>query len=617
MIPDQVWPDHEGARTRASQPRTVGDGHRHTRGDRCRGRGCREVCQPRSAERRPSRAPRRSRAAARAARAPRGREPELRDADPRAGRAHGPRPRPGDRAARARARSRATAHDPIRAAALWTRAHDVDPSYPPVWMPLADALAAADELDTRARAVRADRARRPTYDDAAPRVGGRSRRGARPRRTRSSPARSCRDGPRRRPRPPRRDARRGARDLAAARRSGRGAIEAAERVAEAQPGEAATRSSCSSSCTSRPATSPPRPRRSAASSCSPTSRRPRAGLWRRRAQAVPRRARPRRRGVPLPQGSARVRARRSGDRVPAAHGGDGARRVGARASLLYREIAAATTPRERGALHLELALIYDEQLDDDGAGAGQLRAGARVRSDDPRGQAAARAPLRGDRPPRRCREALRGGRGRRRAPPIGPALARGRRPLPRAADRARRSRISPRSSIAPRRPGDREAALDLAHISCGVPSPATPPRSACSRTFTATLGRSRGAHRAHHRAREPRRDGDERAAAWLEVARLAEDLGALDQAARAYDLALVEDPDARRRPRCARRARVQARRLRHRRCDLSRSRRRRIGARRRRARAAPLDHRREARPRHRSARARAAGRRSRRPGAAT
>src|SRR5262249_50648347 len=34
------------------------------------------------------------------------------------------------------------------------------------------------------------------------------------------------------------------------------------------------------------------------------------------------------------------------------------------ASLLYREIAAATHPRDRGALHLELALIYDEKLDD-------------------------------------------------------------------------------------------------------------------------------------------------------------------------------------------------------------------------------------------------------------
>src|SRR5207237_6222696 len=35
---------------------------------------------------------------------------------------------------------------------------------------------------------------------------------------------------------------------------------------------------------------------------------------------------------------------------------------------------------------------------------------------------------------------------------------------------------------------------------------------------------------------------DERATAWLEVARLAEELGKLDRAARAYDLALIEDP---------------------------------------------------------------------------
>ena len=32
------------------------------------------------------------------------------------------------------------------------------------------------------------------------------------------------------------------------------------------------------------------------------------------------------------------------------------------AALLYREIAAATTARDRGALHLELALVYDEKL---------------------------------------------------------------------------------------------------------------------------------------------------------------------------------------------------------------------------------------------------------------
>src|SRR4029077_15627525 len=34
------------------------------------------------------------------------------------------------------------------------------------------------------------------------------------------------------------------------------------------------------------------------------------------------------------------------------------------ASLMYREIAAAANPRDRGALHLELAMIYEERLDD-------------------------------------------------------------------------------------------------------------------------------------------------------------------------------------------------------------------------------------------------------------
>ena len=35
------------------------------------------------------------------------------------------------------------------------------------------------------------------------------------------------------------------------------------------------------------------------------------------------------------------------------------------ASLLYREIASAPSPRDRGALHLELALIFAEKLDDE------------------------------------------------------------------------------------------------------------------------------------------------------------------------------------------------------------------------------------------------------------
>src|SRR5439155_618383 len=101
------------------------------------------------------------------------------------------------------------------------------------------------------------------------------------------------------------------------------------------------------------------------------------------------------------------------------------------ASLLYREIAAATNPRDRGALHLELALIYEERLDD------YVQAQANVH----------------------------------------------------------------------RTSGDLVALTGLTSVRAS-------------------------------RAGMP----DERATAWLEVARLAEELSSFDQAARAYDLALIEDP---------------------------------------------------------------------------
>ena len=221
-------------------------------------------------------------------------------------------------------------------------------------------------------------------------------------------------------------------------------------------------------------------------------------------EALSRHARPRRRGVPLPQGSARVLARRSRDRVPAAHRRDGARRVGARRVALYREIAAAPDPRERGALHLELALIFEERLDDADAGAGQLRAGARVRSDDSRGEGTARAPLRSDRPPLRCRAALQRGRRQRRAPPIAPrcsqAAARNRAAAAANAGNIGASRAQLERAEAA---GDRDAALDLAHQLWR----AEPGHAAAFRVLAERaprVGRSRRAHRADHDAREPR-----------------------------------------------------------------------------------------------------------------
>ncbi|HEY6035262.1 MAG TPA: hypothetical protein VIV58_13400, partial [Kofleriaceae bacterium] len=43
--------------------------------------------------------------------------------------------------------ARGEARDPIRATALWNKAYRVDPTYAPVWMPYADALAGADEIE--------------------------------------------------------------------------------------------------------------------------------------------------------------------------------------------------------------------------------------------------------------------------------------------------------------------------------------------------------------------------------------------------------------------------------------------------------------------------------------
>ncbi|MEO8553889.1 MAG: hypothetical protein ABI678_28140, partial [Kofleriaceae bacterium] len=43
--------------------------------------------------------------------------------------------------------ARGEAHDAIRATALWNKAYRVDPTYAPVWMPFADALAGADEIE--------------------------------------------------------------------------------------------------------------------------------------------------------------------------------------------------------------------------------------------------------------------------------------------------------------------------------------------------------------------------------------------------------------------------------------------------------------------------------------
>jgi len=89
--------------------------------------------------------------------------------------------------------------------------------------------------------------------------------------------------------------------------------------------------------------------------------------------------------------------------------------------------------------------------------------------------------------------------------------------------------------------GDRDAAVAIAHALWR----AEPGHPAAFRVLAA-LHRTAGdlsALTELTRARAAKtRDGEERANAWLDVARLAEEMGKLAEAARAYDLALIEDP---------------------------------------------------------------------------
>ena len=221
------------------------------------------------------------------------------------------------------------------------------------------------------------------------------------------------------------------------------------------------------------------------------------------------------------------------------------------ASLLYREIAASRDPRERGALHLELALIYDERIDDQNQ--------ARINYE----QALAFDPT---------------------IPAAKLPLARRYESAGRLADAARLYE----AAAAEARPAERAALLDAAARCRGEHSPAASDADAArdadaaSDNLAVLLDRAEAAgdlDRVHELAGRLWRDKpghpaafralarvlragndlaglselttvraanaespDERATAWLDVARLAEELSQLDQAARAYDHALIEDP---------------------------------------------------------------------------
>jgi tetratricopeptide (TPR) repeat protein len=416
--------------------------------------------------------------------------------------------------------------DASRAAELWTRAHRADPGYPPVWMPLADALAAADDYAT-ARELYDAVARSPAYD-AARRAFAADRAEAL---GRDDSVVSGEIQPR------------AATDVEEAKLLAEsedwpGAIDAAERASAAHPNDTALlelleriyHESGNVTAASEAIG------RQLALADDPLVR---AALWRRRARMY--------RDALGRQADAYRCIKEAHDCAPADPEIAYQLRIAAivrgewplAASLIYREIAAASNPRDRGALHLELALIYEERLGDlDQAQANYEQALAF----DPT-IPAVKLPLarryeaigRSSDAARLYEDAAASARAADRATLL-EAAARCRATATEAAEPAFAAQLD-RAEAA----GDRDAALELAHTLWR----ADPGHPAAFRVL-ANVHRASGdllglteltRVRARHAAVP-----DERAAPWLEVARLAEEIGVPDQAASAYDLALIEDP---------------------------------------------------------------------------
>jgi Tfp pilus assembly protein PilF len=415
----------------------------------------------------------------------------------------------------------------VHAMALWTRAYETDPSYAPVWMPLADAFAASDDIaaaremyeaiahsdsyDATRRAFAAERAEALGRDDSI--VSGEI-----------AAQREMTDLEE-------------AEQLAAAE-DWPGAIDAAERAAAASPEDltvlemleriyfASGNVTAASEAVGRQLLLIEDPQL-------------RASLWRRRARmyrdALGRDAEAYRclkeahacsPADPEIAYQLRTAAMVRGEWSLAA-------------SLLYREIAASANPRDRGALHLELAMIYEERLDD--AAQAQVNFEQALAFDPT--IPAVKLPL------ARRYEAI--GRSSDAARLYEDAAGYAR-PVDRAGllEAAARCRQAAAEAAEPdlaaqldraEAAGDLDAALELANQLWR----AEPGHPAAFRTLANT-------HRASGdlaalteltgvRVRRAETD-DERATAWLEVARLAEELAAYDKAARAYDLALIEDP---------------------------------------------------------------------------
>jgi lipopolysaccharide biosynthesis regulator YciM len=428
-------------------------------------------------------------------------------------------------------------HEPIRAAALWTKAHRVDPSYAPVWMPLADALASADEI-APARELYEQIARSSEYD--APRRIWAAERADTLGRDDSIVSGEIGDRAARPieaallPRPA---------DLVQARQLAdandlRGAIAAAERAAASAADDAralemleelyltAGDVSAASEAIGRQLMIAADPLQ-------------RASLWRRRARLYRELAREAEAYRCLKEAHACSPAD-----ADIAHELRMAAIVRSEwalvASLLYREIAGAPTPRERGALHCELAMVFDERLADPPQAQVNFEQALAFDPMIP----AAKAPL--------ARRYESSGRFRDAARMYEDAAASAR-PQDRAALLAGAERC--RAALAVSEAdgelvaqlehaalaGDTDAAADLARQlwlrQPGHPNAyrvlATTLRAAGDLPALTELATTRSAHAT---------DSDARATAWLELAHAAEELGALTEAARAYDLALIEDP---------------------------------------------------------------------------
>ncbi len=210
------------------------------------------------------------------------------------------------------------------------------------------------------------------------------------------------------------------------------------------------------------------------------------------------------------------------------------------ASLLYREIASAPTPRDRGALHLELALIYDEKLDDPDQAQVNYEQALAFDPTIP----AAKLPL------AKRYEAqgrmLDAARLYDEAAPIARPIDRA--SIVEAAARCRdaAAKAAPETDLATKlecaeAAGDLDAARELAHqLWKDEPGNALAFRTlAIAHHGTgdlAALTEITTVRATHADAAE------ERARIWLDVAQLADEVGQLEQAARAYDLALIEDP---------------------------------------------------------------------------